>query len=43
MAALWKDDSELFALARTELFVAVVGDVLDKMGLQHRFLNQRLN
>jgi regulator of RNase E activity RraA len=42
MAALWKNDSELFALARTELFVAVVGDVLDKMGLQHQFLNQRL-
>ncbi|HEY7305822.1 MAG TPA: RraA family protein [Bryobacteraceae bacterium] len=42
MAALWQDDSELFALARTELFVAVVGDVLDKMGLQHQFLNSRL-
>ena len=31
------DDSELFASVRRELFVAVVGDVLDKMGLQRQF------
>ena len=42
MAALWQNDSQLFALARTELFVAVVGDILDKMGLQHQFLDPRL-
>ena len=42
MSALWQDDTELFALARTELFVAVVGDVLDKMGLQHQFLDPQL-
>lgn len=42
MPALWKDDSELFALARAELFVAVVGDALDKMGLQHQFLHPGL-
>jgi regulator of RNase E activity RraA len=35
---LWKTDSELFAIARKELFTAVVGDSMDKMGLQHQFL-----
>ena len=27
---LWKDDTELFDIARRELFTALVGDVLDK-------------
>ena len=31
-------DSELFASIRRELFSAVVGDVMDKMGLRHQFL-----
>ena len=35
---LWQTDDELFGLARTELFPAVVGDVMDKLGLQHQFL-----
>jgi regulator of RNase E activity RraA len=35
---LWKSDDELFSLARRELFSAVVGDVMDKMGLQQQFL-----
>jgi regulator of RNase E activity RraA len=35
---LWNSDSELFELARRELFVAVVGDVMDKLNLQHQFL-----
>lgn len=34
----WQSDEELFALARRELFVAVVGDIMDKMGLTHQFL-----
>ncbi len=34
----WKTDDELFALARRELFTAVVGDVMDKMELFHQFL-----
>lgn len=34
----WKDDDELFALARRGLFTAVVGDVMDKLGLRHQFL-----
>ena len=33
-----KDDKELFALARKELFTALVGDVLDKLGYTHQFL-----
>lgn len=35
---LWKDDKELFLLARKELFTALVGDVLDKLGYLHQFL-----
>ncbi len=36
--SLWKNDSELFSLARKELFTALVGDVLDKLGYLHQFL-----
>jgi regulator of RNase E activity RraA len=32
------EDSELFEIARRELFTAVVGDVMDKLGLHHQFL-----
>jgi regulator of RNase E activity RraA len=38
MSKLWKNDNELFALAKTELFTALVGDILDKMGYLHQFL-----
>lgn len=38
MSRLWNDDSELFALCREELFTAVVGDVMDKIGLRRQFL-----
>src|ERR1700744_526116 len=31
-------DEELFTSAKRELFSAVIGDVMDKMGLQHQFL-----
>ena len=34
----WKSDEELFAIAKRELFTAVVGDAMDKMGLIHQFL-----
>jgi regulator of RNase E activity RraA len=34
----WKDDNELFTLMRQELFTAVVGDVLDALGLLRQFL-----
>lgn len=36
--SVWDSDDELFTLARRELFSAVVGDVMDKMGLLHQFL-----
>jgi regulator of RNase E activity RraA len=35
---LWKSDDELFTLAQRELFTCVVGDVMDKLELQHQFL-----
>jgi regulator of RNase E activity RraA len=34
----WQDDDELFSLMRSTLFTAVVGDVLDSLGLLHQFL-----
>jgi len=34
----WTNDEELFALARRELYTAVVGDVLDELGLRRQFL-----
>ncbi len=38
MPGLWKGDAELFALAGRELYTAVVGDIMDKLGFQHQFL-----
>ncbi len=34
----WKDDTELFARIRAELFTAVVGDVMDTFGRKRQFL-----
>src|SRR5580704_14621898 len=34
----WASDDELFTLIQHELFTCVVGDVMDKMDLQHQFL-----
>jgi regulator of RNase E activity RraA len=34
----WQTEAELFALIRRELFTAVVGDVMDKVGLRRQFL-----
>ena len=42
MSTLWQSDDELFQLARRELFTAVVGDVMDKLGLQRQFLSPRI-
>jgi len=36
--SLWKNDNELFQIVKQELFVALVGDVLDKLGYLHQFL-----
>ncbi|MET0599611.1 MAG: RraA family protein [Mesorhizobium sp.] len=38
MTAAYQDDDQLFRLFETELFVAVVGDVMDTLGLTHQFL-----
>ena len=38
MSKLWSNDEELFKLAREELFVAVVGDIMDTFGFYHQFL-----
>ena len=38
MTTDWKSDGEIFNLAKRELFSAVVGDILDKMGFYHQFL-----
>jgi regulator of RNase E activity RraA len=35
---LYADDAGMFRLFETELFVAVVGDVMDTIGLRHQFL-----
>lgn len=34
----WKNDGELFEAATKEIFVALVGDILDKMGYTKQFL-----
>jgi len=40
--SLWNNDAELFALARRELCTAVVGDMMDTLGLRHQFLPQQI-
>lgn len=40
--ALWKEETELIALAKSELYTAVVGDVMDRLGLMHQFLPPQL-
>ncbi len=39
---MWQTDDELFEIAKTELFTALVGDILDKLGYQHQFLPPNL-
>ncbi len=36
---MWKNDKELFNVARNELSPALVGDVLDTMEYYHQFLS----
>lgn len=36
---MWKDDNELFKICREEIFPALVGDILDKLGYRHQFLS----
>ncbi|MGB8114205.1 MAG: RraA family protein [Candidatus Sulfotelmatobacter sp.] len=40
---LWQSDEELFSIIRKELFTCVVGDVMDKIGLQHQFLPPQIH
>ncbi|SEW44473.1 RraA family protein [Chitinophaga arvensicola] len=35
---LWENDDELFSIVKKELYTAVVGDIMDKMGLMRQFL-----
>ena len=39
---MWRDDDQLFALMRSKLFPAVVGDILDTMGFLHQFLSPQI-
>jgi regulator of RNase E activity RraA len=34
----WNNDEQLFKLIKAELYTAVIGDIMDKMGLYHQFL-----
>lgn len=38
----WNNDKELFAMMRTQLYSAVIGDILDKMHRYHQFLPARV-
>lgn len=38
----WSNDNELFTMMRTELYSAVIGDILDKMNHLHQFLPWRV-
>ncbi len=42
MTKFWKNDDELFAAAKKELFTAVIGDAMDKMNLLHQFLPPKI-
>lgn len=37
-ASEWADDRQLFALIRSSLYTAVIGDILDQLGRYHQFL-----
>lgn len=39
---LWNNDTELFDIARKELFTALVGDTLDKLGYLHQFVSPNI-
>lgn len=38
----WNNDTELFELARRDLFSAVIGDIMDAMGFVRQFLPPRI-
>jgi regulator of RNase E activity RraA len=41
--SLWHNDEQLFPIIQKELFTCVVGDVMDKIGLQHQFLPPQIH
>lgn len=38
----WSNDKELLTIVRNELYTAVVGDIMDKMGYTKQFLSPRI-
>ena len=40
--ALWKNDEDLYQIAKKELSVALVGDLLDKLGFRYQFIAQNI-
>lgn len=38
----WNNDSQLFDLINEELYSAVIGDIMDKMGYRHQFLSPKI-
>lgn len=40
--AIWKNETEMFELMKSELYSAVLGDILDGMGYFHQFLPPNL-
>lgn len=38
----WQDEQSLFELIKQELYTAVIGDIMDKMGHTHQFLPPRI-
>lgn len=38
----WQNDKELFELIRKDLYTAVVGDIMDKLGYFHQFLPPKI-
>jgi len=35
----WKNDDELFTIVKTQLYTAVIGDIMDHLGYRHQFLS----
>ncbi len=42
MQIQWNNDNELFKIMKSELYTAVIGDILDKMGYYHQFLPSKV-
>jgi len=38
----WKEDKSLYTLIKTELYTAVIGDIMDKLGYKRQFLPARI-